>query len=382
MAAQVSERAFSVGLLLAAVALSMALQFSGNEMMAGVSTWSACARDRECLGEQATLRIASALGLFFCLCAVASKAGAVQAAPAAASEPFLGGAEASAAAAHGSLRGRDVCVRLSLLGALLVVLWFLPSGCLDGLAWVLRAGAFCFAVLQQIILIDFAYLWNDEWCAKAERRGAAWLFALLAASLLMLGGALAGIVLLFLYYGPRGCAASQSAISVALLFSVACTALQLRGRAGSLLTSATVACYLTFLAFGAVSSWPEEKCNGFSVEKSNFALLIGGLSVTLLSLAWIAMSAATTMAEVLAQYSGAEGRERMADASAHLNAVLAMATAYIAMLLTDWATGDAAGAWTSGKAVFWMQFVSMVLAALLYLWTLVAPVLFPERFDL
>ena len=72
----------------------------------------------------------------------------------------------------------------------------------------------------------------------------------------------------------------------------------------------------------------------------------------------------------------------MADASAHLNAVLAMATAYIAMLLTDWATGDAAGAWTSGKAVFWMQFVSMVLAALLYLWTLVAPVLFPERFDL
>jgi hypothetical protein len=56
--------------------------------------------------------------------------------------------------------------------------------------------------------------------------------------------------------------------------------------------------------------------------------------------------------------------------------ILAMAMLYMAMLLTDW------GAGSSGSAVaMWVKIVTSWVTILLYGWSLVAPLVFPERFQ-
>lgn len=54
-----------------------------------------------------------------------------------------------------------------------LVSWFYysPSHVFDdhGYAWLARILAFFYIILQQIILIDFAYTWNDKWLRKPKK---------------------------------------------------------------------------------------------------------------------------------------------------------------------------------------------------------------------
>jgi len=56
---------------------------------------------------------------------------------------------------------------------------------------------------------------------------------------------------------------------------------------------------------------------------------------------------------------------------------------YIAMLFTDWATVHDLGSQTatvnSGVAAVWVKVVSSWVCIALYIWTLVAPIVLPDR---
>ena len=59
--------------------------------------------------------------------------------------------------------------------------------------------------------------------------------------------------------------------------------------------------------------------------------------------------------------------------------IFGLASMYMAMLMTSWGTGDAGPlidvSWTS----VWVKLASQLATALLYVWTLVAPMLLPDR---
>ena len=65
-----------------------------------------------------------------------------------------------------------------------------------------------------------------------------------------------------------------------------------------------------------------------------------------------------------------------------LNAVLALVCCWYAMTLTGWGSienrGDVSNP-DAGAVSMWMLIVSQWIALLLYLWTLIAPRLFPDR---
>ena len=50
---------------------------------------------------------------------------------------------------------------------------FIPNQVFDdhGYVWPARIGAFLYIILQQVVLIDFTYQWNDSWVAKAQELG-------------------------------------------------------------------------------------------------------------------------------------------------------------------------------------------------------------------
>jgi hypothetical protein len=127
---------------------------------------------------------------------------------------------------------------------------------------IARIGGFLFVMLQQLVIVDMAYDWNDSWVersnqAEAEQIGAGkkWLVAILT----MFIAALVGIVLLFSDF--YGCTTNNAFIIVTLLMMILIPAAQLSGEEGSLLSTAAVSLWAVYLCYTAVSKNPNATCN-------------------------------------------------------------------------------------------------------------------------
>lgn len=121
---------------------------------------------------------------------------------------------------------------------------------------IARAGSVFYIFIQQIIFIDVAYNWNESWVAKADTAeaeevgsGKKWLWAILVSCTILFLGTSVGIALLFVYFD--GCSTNTAFISVTLILCILVTAAQLSGEEGSLLASAVISAYATYLCYTA-----------------------------------------------------------------------------------------------------------------------------------
>ncbi|KAL3821918.1 hypothetical protein ACHAXA_008958 [Cyclostephanos tholiformis] len=173
-----------------------------------------------------------------------------------------------------------------------------------------RVCAVIFVVIQQVILIDVAYNWNDSWvgeCALGVRvlcsfgsfvpltprdlsgweigradsadrlewgTGAKWLRATIAACAVFYLASFVSIWFMYRYFGD--CKSNAFIIASTLFGVVGVTILQLSVLEGSLLTSSVVSLYAAYLGYSAVSKNPLGSALGTIV----------GLMLTALSLAW------------------------------------------------------------------------------------------------
>eukprot|EP00584_Thalassiosira_punctigera_P005700 CAMPEP_0172531642 /NCGR_PEP_ID=MMETSP1067-20121228/4962_1 /TAXON_ID=265564 ORGANISM="Thalassiosira punctigera, Strain Tpunct2005C2" /NCGR_SAMPLE_ID=MMETSP1067 /ASSEMBLY_ACC=CAM_ASM_000444 /LENGTH=501 /DNA_ID=CAMNT_0013316041 /DNA_START=107 /DNA_END=1612 /DNA_ORIENTATION=+ len=305
-----------------------------------------------------------------------------------------------------------------------------------------RLGAMVFIVVQQIILIDLAYNWNDSWVGKADAAdrlewgsGAKWLRATIAVCVAFYALALAGIGLLYHFFG--GCGGNTAIVTMTLLGVVAVTALQLSGVDGSLLTSSVISLYVVYLGYSAVSKNPHGACNPHLAGENDAWEIVMGLFLTALSLAWtgwswtaedrlsgdgvgrarsLGRSGATfrrgqdpllDLDDPMLEYddedrppsglalSSEDGADDVLSSHSSevwkLNAILALVSCWVAMSLTGW--GSISGGIVEeegveihtaanpqvGKVNMAMIAVSQWVALMLYAWTLMAPRLFPDR---
>jgi hypothetical protein len=301
-----------------------------------------------------------------------------------------------------------------------------------------RIGAMIFVVIQQVILIDLAYNWNDSWVGKADAcdrlewgSGAKWLKATIAACATFYLLSFVGIGLLYHIFG--GCASNNTIISMTLIGIIGVTILQLSGTEGSLLTSSIISLYVVYLGYSSVSMNPLGACNPQLARGNDTWDMILGLVLTSISLAWTGWSwtaeeRVTTSGVKRARSLGASGNNFQrghdplldlddpfldyhdenelpsglalgsTDASDEyhhseiwkLNAILTLISCWIAMSLTGWGsiadTIEEEGVSTHtaanpeiGKLNMVMIALSQWMALLLYAWTLLAPRLFPDR---
>ena len=160
--------------------------------------------------------------------------------------------------------------------------------------WLARLGATVFVVLQQVILIDVAYNWNEDWVEKSNEcdrlaygSGQKWLRAIVATCVGLYSLAIIGISLLYRFFD--GCPENTAVITLTLIGVVAMTGIQLSGYEGSLLTSSVMSVYAVYLAFSIVSKNPNGTCNPRLGHSDVWGIIIG-LTLTFLSLAWVAWS--------------------------------------------------------------------------------------------
>jgi len=322
-----------------------------------------------------------------------------------------------------------------------VVSMFIPNEPLFGLVMVniFRVGAVFFILLQQIIFVDVAHNLNESWVAKADKAdveeghgaGKKWLYALLGLCAFLFTGSIIGIGLLFEYFG--GCGINIAFITVTLVIGVISTALQLMGEEASLLTSACVFSYATYLCYVSVSQNPNRDCNP-ALADNNSANIVIGVGITIMSLLWTGWSytAGDRMGEKAEESDAVDDNadtdrniresvsSRVVDAddnqvetvsgivvstdnygskseteveaevdeidtlsiSWKLNIMLCLITCWYAVALTAWGVVEVGGNSANpsvGRASMWMISGSQWLMQMLYLWTIVAPKIFPDR---
>jgi hypothetical protein len=376
----------------AAIILSLVMQFLLYESMDDWEAW-ACDNYPQCAQFSASTRVFFALSIFFLSMAIVGYC--------------------SAPSFH------DQWWLLKALGWIGLVIGFLfvDNGAVVGYAWVARIGAYVFIVLQQIMLIDFAYVVNEGLLSlhDSDKESNKWMVLLISLIVLCFGVALTGLVLEFVFF--TGCGANDAFISLALIMMLAVTLLQLFVPNGGsdqqpLLTSGVVSVYVVYLTFVAVSSNPNELCNPMYSETSNNLALVLGLGVVFVSMCATSYFASHNLTKSLAAPTAPNGTRSLEDiltgaqppkfgypslpanveagggreARSHVlvfNVVMMFIGMYCCMVLTNWgnasADGGSSASPTTGQVAMWMNASASWVCIAIYSWTLIAPVAFPNR---
>lgn len=203
--------------------------------------------------------------------------------------------------------------KLVVLGGTIAGGAFLPVAGLALFSEVCRWCAFLFLLFQIVMLIDFAYSWNEAWAVRDDEGAGEfrWRGALLLASLALFAFAITGVTLMLRYMSPPGCTLNVTLVSCTLVAFVAFSALSISPLAehGALLTSAVLSAYLVFVAFSALKAVPDAACNPLAAGEYDDLRLAAGLVFAAISLAYPTWA-----------YGGKYGEEEEEEAAAAVGA--------------------------------------------------------------
>eukprot|EP01079_Euglenida_sp_SAG-EU17-18_P004264 gene4264-4556_t len=274
-----------------------------------------------------------------------------------------------------------------ILGALFLVLQVSLAGCL-----AFRSGVPLAALAHVVILLDFAFEWNERWCAK---EGRVWTVLLIGSTVVvyLLGfGFIIAEYILFTKDDGTSCSLEKTIISLTLIFGVGFTflALVLKHDHASVLPAGVVFCYTSYTCYNALSSGSTDKCNRLFVEPTESngsvtAQIIVSSIFAGLSLLWASMSASGRKQVLSFSRNDEDAEEEDPEESGKIwvffHFVMVLASGFMAMMLSGWRPGnpETPGKADSGKAAMWAKIIAMWLTTLAYVWALVAPVIFRNR---
>jgi len=312
-----------------------------------------------------------------------------------------------------------------LLGVVgvIVATFFIPNGFFIPYAWASIFGAGLFIIVQLILLVDFAHTWNESWVGKYEEsEGKKWAVLLSISTLTMYLVSLVSTILLFVFFTKNAehqCWMNPMAISLNLIFCIAITVfsihprLQEKNPRAGLLQSAVVTMYCTYLVWSAIMSEPVDmKCGSISMAGGTHYSVILGVIITVIAVIYSTLRLSTSSENLMgreevrkallpeedpedsAPVLAVQGTEGSNDDEAtettynytffHIS--FALAAMYLAMVITNWQTVSKTNQnqqngiqVDQGMISVWVKLVSGWITIGLYGWTLLAPVLFPDR---
>ncbi|PKI78525.1 hypothetical protein CRG98_001083 [Punica granatum] len=264
-------------------------------------------------------------------------------------------------------------------------------------ATISKFGAALFLLVQVLILLDFTHSWNDAWVEKDEQK---WYIALLAVSIGCYIAAFTIGGILFIWFNPSGhdCGLNVFFMVMSLILPVIFTGVALHPKVnGSLLPASVVSVYCAYVCFTALSCEPRDyACNGLHGKSKavSTGTLILGMLTTVLSVLYSAFragSSTTFLSPPSSPRSDVEegtDKEDKKEAEARpvsysysfFHLIFALASMYAGMLLSDWtSSSDSSDLVDVGWTSVWVRICTEWVTAGLYIWTVIAPLLFPDR---
>jgi len=303
-------------------------------------------------------------------------------------------------------------IKIIVLIAGIVGSFFIPNDYFEWFGWVALVGSGFFLVAQLLYFVDFAHSWAENWIEKYHEQEdepgcKVWWWALLSSSIALVLIALTLTILMFVFFArSSSCELNITLIILNIVAAVGIIAISMNPRVqeknpkSGLLQSGLITAYTTYLIWSALQSSDNENCNPFyttadgSNAGSNVSLLLGA-AFTIMSLVYSTIKAAHSVSVEAAPLK----EDTDVDHSEHkendckdepvgynvpiFHLFFFLGSLYLAMLMSDWATIVPEGAnYQSvdfGQGSLWVKTVSSWLVILVFIWTLVAPVVFPDR---
>lgn len=287
-----------------------------------------------------------------------------------------------------------------------ILMFFVPNGAVSFYESISKFGSGLFLLVQVVLLLDFVHGWNDNWVSKDEQF---WYMALLVVSLFCYVAAFSFSGLLFHWFTPseHDCGLNTFFIVLTLILIFAFTVIALHPKInGSLLPASVLSLYCTYLCYSALASEPRDyECNGLhnhSKAVSTGSLTLG-LITTVLSVVYSAVRAGSSTTFVsqsdsprtsssekpLLPFDKLEDQDDNKKDEAKpvtysysfFHLIFSLASMYSAMLLTGWSTsvGESGKLVDVGWPSVWVRIVTQWGTAALFVWSLIAPILFPDR---
>lgn len=311
--------------------------------------------------------------------------------------------------------------KVLIIIAMIIGSMWIPHGVYLVYGWIALIGAGIFIVIQLMLLVDFSHSWAESWIEKYEEDqmetdgSQKWWWALLSASIIAYLAAIVGTVLLYVWFVPEPeCQLGAAVITMNVIFAVIIGGLschpkiqELNPRSG-LLQAAIVTAYATYLIYSALMSNPDGECNPFWADmvtndaQGNITIALGAF-FTVAAVCYSAIRATQQLdAEgndeetrpLTAAIMGDGDEDEEADVGgdpderavpyhfSRFHAIFVFGSCYVGMLMSDWSTVDPSNdtiAADMGKGSLWVKIVSSWLCLIFYTWTLVAPLVLPNR---
>eukprot|EP01112_Ceratiomyxa_fruticulosa_P022357 TRINITY_DN8156_c0_g1_i1.p1 TRINITY_DN8156_c0_g1~~TRINITY_DN8156_c0_g1_i1.p1 ORF type:complete len:373 (-),score=35.83 TRINITY_DN8156_c0_g1_i1:89-1207(-) len=332
-----------------------------------LDTFYACDSDK-CYGKMAVYRVCFSLSLFFGVLSVI----------------MIGHKVHTEESLRTRIQDDFWWIKIPLLIGIIAVSLFIPNDFFIAYAYVAIFGAGFFIIIQIILLVGFAYEWNESWHGKGED---SWDRLIIFCSVVIYLGSLVAIALMFAWFtGGNGCGLNIFFVLSCLMFSIVYTYISLREdvERGALLTSSVVTAYCTYLCWSALSSEPDNHCSHLPGSSGDKWLLVVGLLLGLLSTCWATIRSASQR-DVLdletKPLTGADEHSETCYNFSYFHIVFATGAMYICMLLTNWDFNDTTKEFQYDQGWYstWVKVASMWITSILYLWSLVGPLLCPHR---
>eukprot|EP00879_Flechtneria_rotunda_P002887 GHRR01003103.1.p1 GENE.GHRR01003103.1~~GHRR01003103.1.p1 ORF type:complete len:394 (+),score=41.53 GHRR01003103.1:350-1531(+) len=255
----------------------------------------------------------------------------------------------------------------------LVGFLFVPGEAIFYYANIARFGAGIFLVFVMVEMVTWTYDINEHLVSKDNW----WAWTLLiGGSLLCFCGGLAFIGASYYYYATSGsCSLNLFFITWSIVMGAVMVAVLFvpnRLEAAGLLTSGAVFLYTSYLLVSALSSQPINDCvrdTGVRqqwIQIVGFFLAIGAICYSTLTLGTSHIFGA-----------GDEDKHELAYRPDIFHLIFSLASMYMAMLLTNWELStDVTNMWVIDKGwiSMWVKLGSKWFCEVLYVWTVIAPV--------
>lgn len=293
--------------------------------------------------------------------------------------------------------------KFAVWAVLVVLMFFVPNVVITVYEILCKFGSGLFLLVQVVMLLDFTNNWNDSWVEKDEKK---WEIALLVVTVVCYLSTFAFSGVLFMWFNPSGhdCGLNVFFIVMTMILAFAFVIIALHPQVnGSVMPASVISVYSAYLCYTSLSSEPDDYvCNGLHMHSKQVSMsaLVLGMLTTVLSVVYSAVRAGSSTtflsppssprsgaknpllddASVEEGKSGGEARP-VSYSYTFFHLIFALASMYSAMLLTGWtsATSERSELMDVGWTTVWVRICTEWSTGALYIWTLVAPLLFPDR---
>ncbi|KAI3865693.1 hypothetical protein MKW92_033408 [Papaver armeniacum] len=273
--------------------------------------------------------------------------------------------------------------KIFLCIGLLILPFFLPSTLIQLYGDIAHFGAGVFLLIQLISVISFITWLND--CCQSDKYAKKCRIQVALVSFTSYISCLCGIILMYVWYAPQpDCFINIFFITWTLVLLQLMTCVSVHPKInGGFLTPGLMGLYVVFICWCAIRSEPAtDRCN----RKAEVAAKADWLSIISFIIAVIAMVIATFSTGIDSKSFQFRKDEKQDENDVpygygFFHFVFSVGAMYFSMLLIGWNSHHTMQKWTIdvGWTSAWVRIVNEWLAACVYIWMLVAPLVWKQR---